>query len=53
MLWYDMSYNQINDDFLNKTYSDNNNLYKNEVEDFLDEFNQTNTSILNSDRCIL
>ena len=44
MIWYDMSYNQFEPDFLNKI---TNEPEENEVEDAVDEPDQTNTFIFN------
>lgn len=51
MIWYDMSYNQFFADFLNK-FSE---LEENEAEkeENVNELDQTNTFIFNSDRCFL
>ena len=50
MIWYDMSYNQFEADFLNKLEIE---LEKNEVEDAVDESDQTNSFIFNRYECIL
>ena len=50
MIWYDMSYNQFEADFLNKLETEPE---ENEVEDAVNELNQARTFIFNSDRCIL
>ena len=44
MIWYDMSYNRFEADFLNKLEI---KLEENEVEDAVDEPNQTNSFIFN------
>ena len=50
MIWYDMSYNQFDADFLNKLETVPE---ENEVEDAVDEPNQTNSFIFNRYECIL
>ena len=50
MIWYDMSYNRIDTDFLNKFETE---LEKNEVEDAVYEPDQTNSFIFNRYECIL
>ena len=44
VIWYDMSYNQFEDDFLNKLETEPE---ENEVEDVADELDQTNSFIFN------
>lgn len=50
MIWYDMSYNQFDADFLNKLETEPE---ENEVEDAINESNQANTFIFNRYECIL
>ena len=50
MIWYDMSYNQLDTDFLDKLETEPE---ENEVEDVVNEFNETNTPVFNSNRFIL
>lgn len=50
MIWYDMSYNQFEPDFLNKITTEPE---ENEVEDAINESNQANTFIFNRYKCIL
>ena len=50
MIWYDMSYNQFEADFLNKLETEPE---ENEVEDAANELDQANTLIFNSNRCFL
>ena len=50
VIWYDMSYNQFEPDFLNKII---NELEDNEVEDVVNEFDETNTPVFHSNRCVL
>ena len=47
MIWYDMSYNRLEADFLNKleTEPEENEV---EVEDAVNEFDQASTPIFNS-----
>ena len=50
MIWYDMSYNQFDTDFLNKLEIE---LEENKVEEAVDEPDQTNSFIFNRYECIL
>ena len=50
MIWYDMSYNQFGPDFINKLETEPE---ENEVEDAVDEPDQTNSFIFNRYKCIL
>lgn len=50
MIWYDMSYNQFEADFLNKLETESE---ENEIEDAVDEPDQTNSFIFNRYECIL
>ena len=50
MIWEDMSYNQLEPDFLNKI---TNEPEENEAEDVIDEPDQTNSFIFNRYECIL
>ena len=50
VIWCDMSYNQFETDFLNKLET---KLKENEVEDIVDEPDQTNTFIFNRYKLIL
>lgn len=50
MIWYDMSYNQFDTDFLNKIKIE---LEENKVEEAVDEPDQTNSFIFNRYECIL
>lgn len=50
MIWYDMSYNRLETDFLNKWESE---LEKIEEEDTSNESDQTNSFIFDSYRCVL
>ena len=52
MIWYDMSYNQLNIDFLHKMETEPEEI-EYEVEDIVNEFNQTDTFVFNSNRCFL
>lgn len=52
MIWYDMSYNQLDTDFLDKLEF-NNELKENKEEEVIDEPDQTNSFIFNCYRCIL
>lgn len=50
MIWYDMSYNQFDADFLNKLETEPE---ENEAEEVIDEPDQTNSFIFNRYECIL
>lgn len=50
LIWYDMSYNRFESDFLNKLETEPE---ENEVEDAVDEPDQTNSFIFNRYECIL
>ena len=50
MIWYEMSYNQFEADFLNKLETEPK---ENKVEDAVDESDQTNSFIFNRYECIL
>lgn len=50
MIWYDMSYNQFDADFLDKIEIE---LKENKVEEAVDEPDQTNSFIFNRYECIL
>lgn len=50
MIWYDMSYNRLEVDFLNTWESE---LEKIEEEDAANESDQTNSFIFDSYRCVL
>ena len=50
MIWYDMSYNQFDPDFLNKIINEPED---NEAEDVVNEFDETNTPVFHSNRCVL
>ena len=50
MIWYDMSYNQFEPDFLNKLETEPE---ENEVEDAINESDQTSTFIFNRYKRIL
>lgn len=50
MIWYDMSYNQFEPDFLNKII---NELEENMEEEAIDEPDQTDSFIFNRYKCIL
>ena len=50
MIWYDMSYNQFDADFLNKLETEPE---ENEVEDAANEFDQANTFVFNRHERIL
>lgn len=50
MIWYDMSYNQFEADFINRLETEPE---ENEEEEVVNEFNQANTTVFNSNGCIL
>ena len=51
MIWYDMSYNQFEADFLNKLETEKEE--ENEEEEAVNEPDQTNSFIFNRYECIL
>ena len=54
MIWADMSYNQLDADFLNKLVAIELEKIKGiEVEEAANEFNQTNTFVFYSNGCVL
>ena len=50
MIWYDMSYNQFEADFLNRLETEPE---ENEEEEVINESDQTNSFIFNRYECIL
>lgn len=53
MIWYEMEYNKLDQDFADRLYSEPETFDYNEAKEVINELNKTDLSLQYSNRCIL